>query len=833
MARFGYFILAAIGILFFALLVFGSSLARDLRGLARTDTDNIQWTLSQVETELARLGAAVAVARTDPQSQLNTVRFRSDIMLSRLSLLDTGKIGELFAGNAKADDLRGKIQLFGDQLIDVLDQPGALNHAVLPQMAAMVDETAPHVRQLALLGVSVQASQSEQTRAEFSATLLRTGGAAVALLVALVGVLIWLNQSLQHVRRSDSALRLTTRRLSATVAASLDAIVTVDKTGVIRGFNTAAEEIFGWSRNEVIDKPMADVLIPMQYREAHEHGMERFLATGKPVVVDSGRIELSALRKSGEEFPVEINITSARAGGETMLIAYMRDISQRIINEQGLIDARDRAQQADKAKSQFLAVMSHEMRTPLNGILGVLDLLKTTPLSPQQSRYAQIATASGEILLEHVNEALDITRIESGALAMSPSTFQLSSLVHEVVDVLEPLAQEKGLRLSLEIDPAMNRPFRADANRLRQILTNLVGNAIKFTDTGAIGVMVTGVNGPQTTALKIEVQDTGPGISPEDHDLIFQDFTSLADGAGRQTRSDGLGLSISRRIARLMDGDLAVDSTPGQGSVFTLSLPLQRVATAPTEPKSTDEATTPDTASQDILIVEDNAVNRSVLRDMLSQLGHNVFEATNGQEGIESCAARPFALVLMDISMPVLGGIEATQQIRKGTGPNAETPIFGLTAHGSEEYRDRALHAGMTQLFTKPIRLPVLRGILDQSSPAATDNRAKPQGGVDFTVLAELKQVLGHEKLTRTAADFFAETAQSLATLPAVDPSETRERLHKIRGAAALLGLTGVLTHLDILSAATKADDKDATANAKSALTAALQDAKAALAALP
>lgn len=835
MARARIFTFAAIGVLFVLLVVFSLSLARQLRDLSTTQSDNIQWSLSQVETELSRLGASVARAQVGEQSDIAGIQFRAEIMLSRLNLLESGQFSELFVGDPEADRLRTGIGAFGDALANGLDTPGALTMDTLPDLLADIDTVAPHVRKLALLGVSIQASQAEARREEFASKLLRTGGAALALLFVLSVGLVWLDLLLSHARHIDHARRLATRRLTATVEASLDAIVTIDQFGKVREFNSASEQIFGWTRDEILGQSLSDTLIPPQHRAAHVAGMQRFLNSGKPAMADSGRIEFTALRKSGEEFPVELNITSAHEETETLFIAYLRDISQRIITEQGLIDARDRAQRTDKAKSQFLAVMSHEMRTPLNGILGVLDLLKTTALTRQQARYAKIATASSEILLEHVNEALDITRIESGALTVTPVAFDLAELVGDIVEVLDPLAREKGLQLELNFDPPMARAFQADANRIRQILTNLVGNAIKFTPQGRIEVAVTGIHGPQSTALKIDVSDTGPGIGAEDHETIFQDFTSLAHSGGRQRRSDGMGLAISRRIARLMDGDLTLTSTRGAGSAFTLTLPLKRVTTDQDQTGKPAGllAPRPKGAPYRVLIVEDNAVNRSVLRDMLQGLGHIVSEASTGLEGMQTASRTPFDLILMDISMPVMDGVEATRRIRQNAGPNRATRIVGLTAHGREEYREQAISAGMNKLFTKPLRLPVLRQIVGKARIDDPETVPQSVSALDLIILTELKQVLGAEKLADTAASFFTETNETLAQLPGLTATATGQALHRIRGAAALLGLSGVLTHLDIMSAATKDADTPTQAKALKALRRSLQQAETDLRNLP
>ena len=249
--------------------------------------------------------------------------------------------------------------------------------------------------------------------------------------------------------------------------------------------------------------------------------MAQSLELSNTNVVDGVRVELTAWRKNGEEFEVELNMTYVERNNDAIYMAYIRDISDRKVAEKILIEARDRAERTDKAKSQFLAVMSHEMRTPLAGIIGVMDLLKTTKLTKKQDHYVQIATSSGEIMLEHINEALDITRIEGGALNLSPQEFNLPDLVRSLVEILKPLANEKELNLDLQIDNKIKTNFMGDSLRIRQILTNLLGNSIKFTDKGSIKFVISYSHGSDASKLKFKITDTGVGIAPENHEEDF------------------------------------------------------------------------------------------------------------------------------------------------------------------------------------------------------------------------------------------------------------------------------------------------------------------------
>lgn len=789
--RYRLTVLAGICLLIFLLAIMVTNLLSQVRGLSRAAEDNMQWSISQVDTEFANLDAMLTEQIAAGPYPDDEIQLRVDIALSRLNIINSGRAAEIFADSSRAAGLIAPLNAFSEAAIALSDAPGPLTGDALVEMHDLVHDVRPHVREIALLGVSLGAQQSQARRAEFANQLSRTGGIAIALLILMAILMLFLDRLLQRAVRRDAALSASSKQLASTVAASLDAIVTADEAGQIVDFNASAERVFGWTREEIIGQTMEDTFIPHRMRDAHHNGMKRYLDTGKPRVVDAGRIELFALRKSGEEFPVELNITTTQDGDATKFIAYIRDIGARKINEQKLIDARDRAQRTDKAKSQFLTVMSHEMRTPLNGILGVLDLLRTTPLDEKQTHYARIATSSSEVLLEHVNEALDITRIETGELPLTLQDFGLTGLMQGLVDMFDPLAGEKNLTIRLDIEPAMRGPYHGDAGRIRQILTNLIGNAIKFTDQGGVTLRVSGIHGPQTSSLRFEVTDTGIGIPTEQHEEVFEDFFALPASEGRQTRGDGLGLSISRRIARAMGGDVSLKSAEGRGSVFTLTLSLLRSAPV----AHNDDTDTPETAVEakacTVLIVEDNSINRSVLSDMLTAMGHTVREAVNGADALEKAQETPFDLIFMDISMPVMDGIEATQKLRAGMGPNIATHIVGLTAHGREEYRESAVAAGMNSFHTKPIRLDALQGIF----AGVTAGTQGPLDIISFPeALVEMINLLGHDKVAHVTDRFLAELAALIADLRAagetLHPEALAEAAHKVKGAASLLGQT-------------------------------------------
>ncbi len=782
-------VLAGICLLVVCLTVMVTNLVSQLRELSHAAGDNTQWSISQIDTEFANLDAVLTEQALEGTYPEDEVRLRVDLALSRLNIINAGRSAEIFGDSREAAELIAPLNAFADRVIAVLDAPGPLERPTVDALLREVRDIRPTVRDVALLGIQLGAERSEARRNQFASQLTWTGSIAIILLILMAALMWALDLLLRRAARRDAALSSSSKQLSSTVAASLDAIVTADAEGRIIDFNASAENVFGWRRDDIVGQSMEETFIPHRMRDAHHNGMKRYLKTGQPRVVDAGRVELAALRKSGEEFPVELNITTAQNEDGVVFIAYIRDISERKINEQKLIDARDRAERTDRAKSRFLTVMSHEMRTPLNGILGVLDLLRITPLSDQQARYVNIATSSSEVLLEHVNEALDITRIETGKLQLTSQSFRLTDLMQGVIDMFEPLAREKNLTMSLVIAPAMRGPYNGDAGRIRQILTNLIGNAIKFTEQGGITVDVTGVHGRGASSLRFAVIDTGIGISPDQHEQVFEDFFAQAAGEGRQARGDGLGLSISRRIARAMEGDVSVHSAEGAGSTFVLSLPLKRGEGLPERPVETDTADAPSTKVCSVLVVEDNPINRSVLGDMLRSMGHLVHEAVNGSEAVRMADGVLFDVVFMDISMPVMDGIEATRRLRSDSHKNAKTLIVGLTAHGREEYRDRALAAGMDRFHTKPIRLDALQSVLAEvtaSTLSKLDVAQYPEA------LTEMIGVLGPDKVRSIADKFLSELSDVVALLRQAGALQAQTALadaaHRAKGAASLLG---------------------------------------------
>jgi PAS domain S-box-containing protein len=493
-----------------------------------------------------------------------------------------------------------------------------------------------------------------------------------------------------------------------------DAFVGIDSAGRIVAWNAQAERTFGWTRQEAIGRNLADTIVPPAFREAHNNGLRRFHDTGEAPVVNQ-RLELTALDRGGREFPVELTITSPMKAGDAFFFgAFLRDISDRRERDAELRRAKESAEAATRAKSEFLANMSHELRTPLNGVLGYAQLLQRDGSIAGAHREALEAIAKcGSQLLDLINEVLDLSKIEAGRLEIEEGPTDLGRLVTDVRYVVAEAAERKGLRLNTTLAPDLPPWVVLDDRHVRQVLLNLLGNAIKFTAAGEVTLSIGVQDGGR---LAFEVADTGVGIEPEALTEIFAAFAQTRSGA--EAGGTGLGLTISDHLIRKMGGELKVESEVGRGSRFWFTLPLVATAESPGRGRGDADAAAPALDARlapgervTALVVDDSSANRHILAGLLESAGARVLTASGGLEGVALAQAHRPDVVFMDLKMQDLDGLEATRRLAQDPR-TAAIPVIAVTASAFGDIRQTARAAGCVDYLSKPIRARLLFALL-------------------------------------------------------------------------------------------------------------------------
>jgi len=530
------------------------------------------------------------------------------------------------------------------------------------------------------------------------------------------------NSMTEALQRSQHDI-LASREYTENIITSMnDTLLVISPEGTIEQVNNATLALLGYEEKELLGAPIYQIL---QYNDDLKNNGEKLDNLAR--IVSKGfvsNIETTYRAKNGELIPVIFSASVMHGSRSTVqgIVCVALDITERKRAEEALHLAKDAAETANLAKSQFLANMSHEIRTPMNGVLGMLDLLLDSKMEESQLRLARMAHSSAEKLLEVINDILDFSKIEAGRLKLLPTDFSLSELVNDVRELFLVKAQNKGLLLSTSIDGQVPEILHGDTLRLRQVLINLVGNALKFTDRGEILLQVSlDDDSGQDPMIRFTVRDTGQGIDTATLPHIFEAFSQADSSMARRHEGTGLGLAISKQLIEMLGGSIGVETTLGKGSLFWFTAKLPR-STAPLKPDVSFEAredlpdSVPNTRKLRILLAEDNLINQEVGKLILENLNCQVDVADDGAIAVETVSKNTYDLVFMDCQMPEVDGYEAVRMIRHQETFAGEAshriPIIALTANAMEGDRERCLAAGMDDYLSKPFNSDQIATIL-------------------------------------------------------------------------------------------------------------------------
>lgn len=495
-----------------------------------------------------------------------------------------------------------------------------------------------------------------------------------------------------------------------------EAIVVADAHGHIVQCNVATAEIFGFEPHELIGQNIK-ILMQSHERSLHDGYLKTYAQTGQKRLLNQPRI-VQGMRKNGTLFPVRVTVKETRVDDAHFFIGVIQDFTAIQHTQDLLVEAKNKAEQANRMRGEFLANMSHEIRTPMNGILGMTELAMTTDDSQVQKEYLSLARDSASHLLHIINQILDFSKIEAGALELEELMVCPAQLVRHTVRSLEQLAQAKGVVLSVENDPALPDLVWVDPVRVRQVLTNLIGNAIKFTEDGTIDVKTQLLFNQESDSvmMQLSVTDTGIGFDSSRAEALFSPFTQADGSITRSYGGTGLGLAITRSLLQLMGGDIAATSQQGQGACFTITFPMRLVTEAADEMAQSkalpaDPMGMVNPKSLSVLLVEDHEINRKLAQIMLQRMGHQFVLASDGQQALDCLDKERFDVVLLDVMMPVMDGLTALRlwREREVARQLPRTTVLMVTAHAMTGDRERFMSAGADGYVSKPMSEASLR----------------------------------------------------------------------------------------------------------------------------
>ncbi len=661
---------------------------------------------------------------------------------------------------------------------------------------------------------------ADEARADYDRTrvLMITLGALAVLAAGLVAVTV-----MRRTARLAAATERERTKFQTLFETNTDGIVILDRHG-FTDCNPATLLMFHMNRVEdFLKRRPEDLGI-----ENQPCGTSSVLLAERHIreAVESGHafFQWTARRPDGSTFPAEIALHAMNMGGEPVIQAIMRDVSAQKETEAAIEAARDAALAANQMKSQFVANVSHEVRTPMNGILGMTQLLLGSDLTPRQRDYAASISRSAEALMGVINDLLDFSKIEAGHLTVESIDFSLDTLLKDVIELYVPRADAKNLALRLERgrngDNSMPEWVRGDPLRVRQILLNLLDNAIKFTPSGEVRLSVF-TSPEQPNQINFTIKDSGIGMSEETQSRIFRAFSQADGSISRKYGGTGLGLSICRQLAELMGGELTLQSAPGQGSTFELRLPLPYSQQIAHPADGVEVAEAPVFPGVRVLVAEDNLINQKLICFMLEAVGATALVAGDGKVAFDLLADTAVDLVLMDCQMPEWDGLTATRAIRERElkQGRAHLPIIALTANAMPGYDEVCRQAGMDDYLTKPMKEEELASALarwlpGRVGPAQAQTTITPAVAPNGTYdIEKLRRICRNDErqVNEMLRLFISSTESLLADLALAiegrEATRTARQAHQIKGAAAYMGAAAMTELASDTEAQAKAED--------------------------
>ncbi len=585
----------------------------------------------------------------------------------------------------------------------------------------------------------------------------------------------------EHVAQHEELLR-----------SSIDAIVITDDTGVIERANPAMAALFGYGEIELVGKSAAMLMSPAD-AESLANGVRNYLLTGTSAIIGC-TFESEGRDREGRPVAIDLSISSFVSGGKQRFAGFMRDARARKEDQSQLMAAKERAEFANRAKASFLAMMSHEVRTPLHGLLGILEMLSTAGDERDRAELIKVAQGSGSALLQIINDILDFSKLDEGKLSIVPEPFELARLIDGVVSLVQPLAAEKYLALKAEMDGPLPQLLLGDQGRIRQILLNPATNAVKFTDKGTVAISVTDHGSPDAPRIRFVVRDSGRGIDPSRHHLVFREFETLGAQDDARQSGTGLGLAICRRLVAAMGGEIGFHSIEHQGSTFWFELPLKAMAERRSLEHRPESVVSPgQLAGLRVLAVEDNLTNQFLIRRNLELVGVQVDIAGDGEKALSAIRAQQYDAVLMDVSMPGMDGITATLAIRQMEGRSRNLPVIMMSAYAFPEDRSRAMAAGASEYLTKPVsRADLVRAISACVGLAGGTVEAPLEPGVFDGIIESFSGAERDLFIDRVQADIAANASMALAAARNNDLEAMERATHALKGVAGAVGASAV-----------------------------------------